>query len=71
MHLVAASEQRVRIPAAGLEIRFDAGETIWTESSYKYRPREIVGMLERTGFRFLDQWVDRKGGFATTLVEAM
>ena len=30
---------------------FEAGETIWTESSYKYRPDDVVQMLERAGFR--------------------
>ena len=33
MHLVARRPQRVRIPAADLDVHFDAGERIWTESS--------------------------------------
>ena len=37
MHLVSREHQRVRVPASHLDITFDAGETIWTESSYKYR----------------------------------
>ncbi len=37
MHLVATSRQQVRIPGASLDVTFEAGETIWTESSYKYR----------------------------------
>src|SRR4029077_14151017 len=37
MHLVAARRQQVRIPAASLDVTFEEGETIWTESSYKYR----------------------------------
>ena len=56
--------------AASLELTFDAGETIWTESSYKYRPEGVVGMLERAGFRLMMQWTDEAGGFALTLVEA-
>jgi dimethylhistidine N-methyltransferase len=70
MHLVAVSRQDVRIPAASLEVTFEAGETIWTESSYKYRPADVVQMLERSGFRHLAQWIDDDGGFALTLVEA-
>ena len=70
MHLVAARTQQVRIPGASLEVAFEAGETIWTESSYKYRPGQIVQMLERAGFRRVEQWVDEADGFALTLVEA-
>ena len=33
MHLVSARRQRVRVPAARLDITFEAGEPIWTESS--------------------------------------
>jgi L-histidine Nalpha-methyltransferase len=71
MHLVAASRQRVRIPAASLDVTFEEGETIWTESSYKYRPPQVVQMLERAGFRRVEQWVDGVSGFALTLVTAV
>jgi L-histidine Nalpha-methyltransferase len=70
MHLVSTRSQRVRIPASQLDVPFDAGETIWTESSYKYRAAGIVAMLRSAGFRELDQWVDEPDGFALTLVEA-
>ena len=70
MHLVASSDQRIHIPRAALDVVFEAGETIWTESSYKYRPVEIVRMLERAGFRQVEQWTDQADGFALTLVEA-
>ena len=70
MHLVAARAQRVRIPGASLEVAFAEGETIWTESSYKYRPDEVVRMLERAGFHLVEQWIDDDSGFALTLVEA-
>jgi uncharacterized SAM-dependent methyltransferase len=48
----------------------EAGETIWTESSYKYRPREIVAILERAGFAVRSQWLETGDGFALTLAEA-
>jgi dimethylhistidine N-methyltransferase len=70
MHLVATSRQQVRIPAASLELSFAEGETIWTESSYKYRRDEVVQMLERAGFRRTIQWVNEAEGFALTLAEA-
>ena len=70
MHLVAARPQRVRIPGASLEVSFDDGESIWTESSYKYQPAGVVGMLERAGFARVEQWTDHRDGFALTLVTA-
>jgi dimethylhistidine N-methyltransferase len=70
MHLVSARRQRVRIPASRLDITFAPDETIWTESSYKYRPAEIRAMLERAGFRLVDQWIDDRSAFALTLVDA-
>ena len=68
MHLVSVRQQRVRVPAAELDITFEVGETIWTESSYKYRADEIVAMLQRAGFVVIDQWSE--GGFALALAEA-
>ena len=70
MHLVAGSRQHVRIPAASLDVDFDAGDTIWTESSYKYRPDDVMAVLGRAGFRPMDQWIDEIDGFALTLVVA-
>jgi len=71
MHLVADREQRVRIPGAELEVDFAEGETIWTESSYKYEPEAVVSMLERAGFGLVEQWIDATDRFALTLVTAV
>jgi L-histidine N-alpha-methyltransferase len=71
MHLVSTRNQRVRIAASRLDVTLQAGETIWTESSYKYRAPEILAMLTRAGFRELDQWIDAPDAFALTLVEAV
>ena len=68
MHLVSARPQRVRVPAADLDITFEAGETIWTESSYKYSADHIAAMVERAGFLTTNQWSE--DGFALTLAEA-
>jgi dimethylhistidine N-methyltransferase len=70
MHLVSTRRQSVRVPRASLEVQFEPGETIWTESSYKYQPGEVTAMLERASFRPLAQWTDERAGFALTLVEA-
>ncbi len=37
MYLISDRSQRVRVPAAGIDIMMEQGETIWTESSYKVR----------------------------------
>lgn len=68
MHLVSMARQRVRVPTADVDITFEQGETIWTESSHKYRPGEVSEMLGRAGFRPITEWVE--DGFALTLAEA-
>jgi uncharacterized SAM-dependent methyltransferase len=55
---------------AQVELIMNEGDSIWTESSYKYRPKQIVAMLERNGFALRKQWVDATAHFALTLVEA-
>jgi len=70
MHLRATSRQRVEIPAAGLRVMLDEGETIWTESSHKYEPREVIEMAQGTGFQCEGQWIDREWPFAQNLFVA-
>jgi L-histidine Nalpha-methyltransferase len=67
MHLVSTRAQRVMIPRAHCSVPFIEGETIWTESSHKYRPEELKQMGRRSGFRPLRQWVDAEWPFAQTL----
>ncbi len=67
MHLRSLQRQRVDIPASGLRIRLEEGETIWTESSHKYSPSEPVEMAARTGFRCVAQWIDEEWPFAQNL----
>jgi uncharacterized SAM-dependent methyltransferase len=70
MHLVSLERQRVRLPAVDLAFTLAAGEPIWTESSYKFEPDDIVRRLEAAGFDALRQWVDEDARFALTLVKA-
>jgi uncharacterized SAM-dependent methyltransferase len=67
MHLVSRRAQRVRIPRADCEVAFEAGETIWTESSYKYDAGEVVSIVERHGFHCHEQWIEAEARFALTL----
>ena len=48
----------------------EAGETIWTESSYKYHPGEIARVAETAGFALIEEWIDREDGFSLTLLRA-
>src|SRR6266581_1265871 len=70
MHLRSTRRQTVHVPAASLRLMLDEDETIWTESSHKYRADEIPGMAERTGFRCDGQWIDREWPFAQNLLIA-
>jgi L-histidine N-alpha-methyltransferase len=70
MHLVSLRAQRVQIPGASLVIDFAAGETIWTESSYKYRPDDVADTLARVGFTPTIAWHDETAGFLLTLAAA-
>ena len=69
MHLVAQSEQHIEMDA-GFDVTIRAGESIWTESSYKYRVEDVRDMLAATGFRLSEQWIDQRDLYALTLAEA-
>jgi L-histidine Nalpha-methyltransferase len=45
MHLVSKRRQTIRIPGIGLRIVLEPGETIWTESSYKFTLESVASML--------------------------
>jgi uncharacterized SAM-dependent methyltransferase len=66
MHLVSTRRQTVRIAATDLEMDFEAGESIWTESSYKYEPGEILDAGRAAGFTRSEQWIDSVARFALT-----
>ena len=70
MHLLATRAQTVAIPRALCSVSFVEGETIWTESSHKYCPKEIIEMGRRSGFRARQQWIDSEWAFAQTLFVA-
>jgi L-histidine Nalpha-methyltransferase len=67
MHLRSTCWQRVTIRKAGFRCYLRDGETIWTESSHKYNPGEVIEMGRRTGFRSAGQWRDSEWPFAQTL----
>jgi L-histidine N-alpha-methyltransferase len=70
MHLRSVRNQTVNIPRAGCNVFFLKDETIWTESSHKYRAEDISGMARRNGFRCDSQWIDSEWPFAESLLVA-
>jgi dimethylhistidine N-methyltransferase len=70
MHLVSLRRQTVEIPAAGLRLMLADGESIWTESSHKYKAGEVLEMAAETGFRCDGQWIDEEWPFAQNLLIA-
>jgi len=67
MHLRSKKRQSVSIPRAEVLVEFEAGETIWTESSHKYVADQVPKMARRTGFHCEAQWVDKEWAFAQNL----
>ena len=45
-------------------IPFAEGETIWTESSYKYSREQIADLASRAGFEVEKIWTDAEGLFS-------
>jgi L-histidine N-alpha-methyltransferase len=71
MHLYSLRKQAVDIPAASLRVMLNQGETIWTESSHKYKAEEVLEMAADTGFRCEGQWIDAEWPFAQNLLVAV
>ncbi len=70
MHLRATCRQRIYIRALDLHIEMKEGETIWTESSQKFRVEEIDSLASQTGFRMHSRWIDADWAFAESLMIA-
>jgi len=64
MHLVAETAHAVALGRLGLTIRFRAGESIWTESSYKFTRPGVASMLALAGLRLVGWHVDPANYFA-------
>lgn len=73
MHLESKMEQHVRIKGIGdkpVRIHFERGETIHTESSYKFTSELISDELEQSGFRQVEMWQNPDSLFGLSLSEA-
>ncbi len=68
MHLQSEAPQTVRWPGGGR--RFEAGERLHTESSYKWAPAEFQALLQEAGFGTARHWSDERGWFSVFLAPA-
>jgi len=70
IHLVSREPQVVHIRAIELEARFEKGETIRTENSYKFDPDQLAGIARDAGFSLGKTWFDRSHLFSFNLFVA-
>jgi uncharacterized SAM-dependent methyltransferase len=67
MHLRSKREQTVTIPEICLSISIREGETIWTESSYKYCAEDLHQIAIQSRFEPVGQWIDSEWPFSANL----
>jgi uncharacterized SAM-dependent methyltransferase len=67
MHVCSLRRQTVRVGRANLTVELAEGETIWTESSHKFRLADLARISQRLGWRVAGQWVDAEWPYAQTL----
>jgi len=65
MHLVSLAAQVVTL--GGVSIPFAAGETVHTESSYKYLPEDLEQLAETAGWRLQRRWLSEAPHFGILL----
>lgn len=67
MRLRAREPMTVRIPGAGMEVSFTAGEHIRTEISAKFRREGVAAELAECGFSVEHWWTDSQQRFGVNL----
>ncbi len=70
MHLESTVKQSVAIRELGMNVAFDAGERLHTESSHKYDDARIESLLERSGLRLARSFADAREWFSLQLAVA-
>ncbi|HEX8806472.1 MAG TPA: L-histidine N(alpha)-methyltransferase [Candidatus Aquilonibacter sp.] len=66
--LESECDQQVRIDALDLDVRFERGETIHTESSYKFDDAGVAALGAAGGFALRKTWTDHASRFAVHLL---
>lgn len=70
IYIESLIEQTVRIEKLDLEVKFEAGELIHTENSYKYDMAGIARLATATGFACSRSWFDSQERFSSNLLLA-
>jgi L-histidine Nalpha-methyltransferase len=68
MHLRSTADQIVCIGDS--RVTFQKNETIWTESSYKFRIEQVEAMASHAAFKCDFQWVDEEWPFVQSVLRA-
>ncbi len=63
MHLVSRESQTVHVEDLDRTFSFEAGESIHTENSYKYRTNEMIDLCETVGLQKESLWQDENNYF--------
>jgi L-histidine Nalpha-methyltransferase len=66
--LRSTERQHVRIEALGLDLDFARGESIHTESSYKFDERDVASLAAACGFTLRKSWSDDAKRFGVHLL---
>ena len=68
LDLVSRVDQEIPIRALDLAVKFQAGEAIHTEDSYKYSLEEIDTLASACGLRVIDRYLDERSWFSLNLL---
>jgi dimethylhistidine N-methyltransferase len=68
MHLESVGAQIVHV--GGERVRFASGETLWTESSYKYDGEALLRLVRDGGFSVARRWTDAADRFWVVYLRA-
>ncbi len=69
-HLVSLQAQTVLIKALDLEVRFEPGESIHTENSYKFDLEQLGELARQSGFCLTKTWFDGARRYSFNLLAA-
>jgi dimethylhistidine N-methyltransferase len=67
IYLESLRAQVVTLRMAGMKVKFDGGDRIHTENSYKYTLQMVESMLCVSGFKLERSWFDRREWFGLHL----
>jgi L-histidine N-alpha-methyltransferase len=68
IHVVSRKRQRVAVEELELEVKFDVGEGIHIEDSFKYSMGEVQALAKGAGLSVEDTWLDDGGRFSLSFL---